>query len=237
MLDMSHSSSSHSPSSPTPSSNPTNWKSKAKRAWKFFWHDDSLASWLANMVVAFLVIYFIVYPVLGSALGTSFPIVAVLSESMQHNIHDENLCGQSMDRSTWKDSFDNYWDLCGYWYEQRNITKEQFTDFPLKNGFNKGDVIILYKPNNIQVGDVLIFQGNRPQPIIHRVVKVWQEDSNTYYQTKGDHNGDSITGALGESKISKDRLLGKGVIRLPYLGWVKILFVEFMSLFGIQITR
>ena len=209
--------------------------SYCKRGWKFFWQGDSFASWVVNIVVAFLLIYFVVYPVLGLVLGTSFPIVAVLSESMQHNLHDGAICGQTI--TDWKDSFNNYWDTCGYWYDSMGITKEQFRSFHFNDGFNKGDVIILWRADDVQVGDILIFQGGRPQPIILRVVKVWQEDGKTYYQTKGDHNLDSIKGALGEMKITSDRLLGKGVLHLPYFGWVKIVFVDLMALFGVQITR
>ena len=82
-----------------------------------------------------------------------------------------------------------------------------------------------------------MFQGNKPQPIIHRVVKTWQEDGDYFYQTKGDHNSESIAGSLGETKISEDRVYGKGVLRIPYLGWVKILFVNAVQPFGITIER
>ena len=57
-----------------------------KRCWHFFWHSDSGWSWLANIVVAFVVIRVIGYPLLGVLLGTPFPIVAVVSESMEHTI-------------------------------------------------------------------------------------------------------------------------------------------------------
>lgn len=212
-------------------------KEKAKKVWHFFWHDDSLGSWAANIVVAFLVIRFIVYPLLGIMLGTSFPIVAVVSESMEHGLHNNIICGKEFE--TFPESFDNFWDVCGSWYEAQGITKEEFEKFPLKSGFNKGDVIILWRAreSNLGVGDVLIFAGNKPQPIIHRIVRVWQEDGVYYYQTKGDHNSGSIKGDLGEEKIAQSRILGKGVIRIPYFGWVKILFVELLKPFGIIIER
>ena len=60
-------------------------KSFLKRAWHFIWSEDSILSWIANVILAFLLIYFIVYPVLGFIFGTSFPIVAVVSGSMEHN--------------------------------------------------------------------------------------------------------------------------------------------------------
>lgn len=209
----------------------------SKRAWDFFWNDDSIWSWLANIAVAFLVIRFAVYPLLGIVLGTSFPIVAVVSESMEHGLHNQELCGQKLD--DFKESFANYWDVCGRWYENNDITKEKFKKFPFRDGFNKGDVIILWRARegNVHSGDILVFEGDRPQPIIHRVVAAYQENGKKYYHTKGDHNEDSLPGPSGETKISENRLLGKGLVRIPYLGWIKILFVDAVRPFGWVIER
>jgi signal peptidase I len=212
-------------------------KNYAKKFWHFFWVDESIWSWILNIIVAFVLIKFIVYPLLGLMLGTSYPIVAVVSESMEHGLHEKVICGQHFDE--FKYSFDNYWNACGNWYDSVDISKNEFQQFPFKNGFEKGDVIILWRaePTKISVGDVIVFQGNKPQPIIHRVVKLWPEDGNYYFQTKGDHNSASITGNLGETKISRERIYGKGIIRLPYLGWVKILFVDAMKPLGINIEK
>ncbi len=208
-----------------------------KKIWLFFWKDDSVWSWLANIIVAFLVIRYAIYPLLGVMLGTSLPIVAVISESMDHGLYDGKLCGQQL--AEFKDSFDNYWDICGGWYEDNGISKQQFQQFPFKEGFYKGDVIILWRANkdNLKAGDILVFQGDKPQPIIHRVVKVWEEKEKFFYQTKGDHNSDSFSGFLGETKINEKRLLGKGIIKVPYLGWLKILFVDAVKPLGINIQR
>ena len=209
----------------------------SKKAWRFFWHEDSLWSWLANIVVAFLVIQYIVYPLLGIFLGTSYPIVAVVSESMEHGLYNGVLCGKNP--NDFKESFDNYWDVCGEWYEQKGITREEFKKFPFKHGFDKGDVIILWKANkaNLQAGDILVFRGARPQPIIHRIVDISEEDGAYYVQTKGDHNSNSIQGSTGETRITEERMVGKGILRIPYLGWGKILFVDAVRPLGINIQR
>ena len=95
-------------------------KHYSRKTWKFFWDDDSIWSWLTNIVVAFLVIRFLVYPLLGVLLGTSFPIVAVVSESMEHSLGPKgDLCGKLYE--DFPESFDNYWQSCGQWYEQHNI--------------------------------------------------------------------------------------------------------------------
>ncbi|PIN74425.1 signal peptidase I [Candidatus Woesearchaeota archaeon CG10_big_fil_rev_8_21_14_0_10_45_16] len=216
-----------------------NWKDVkkySKKVWRFFWDDDSAWSLALNVLVAFVVIYFIVYPLLGLLLGTSFPIVAVVSESMEHGLHNDKLCDQRLEE--FKESFDNYWDVCGSWYEERGINKETFLDFPLSHGFNKGDVIILWRADrdNLEIGDVLIFQSGKPQPIIHRIISTMEEDGQVFYSTKGDHNPSSIS-ELGENKIPSERIYGKGIIRIPYLGWIKIMAVEALRPFGIIIER
>lgn len=205
-----------------------------KKIWYFLWKDDSLASWVVNVILAFLIIKFIVYPGLGLLLGTPFPIVAVVSGSMEHDINKEyaqlgiqeseryEMCGHSYleDRHV---NFDVYWQECGGWYENINISKEEFRDYPLHNGFNKGDIIVLYSKKNIEQGDVIVFWGNHPEPIIHRIV---QENAQGYI-TKGDHNAISDQGITANQQV-----VGKALFKIPLLGWVKILFVEFLGLFG-----
>ena len=179
-----------------------------KRIWKFLWNDDSIWSWIINAVVAFVLIKFIVYPGLGFALHTNHPVVAVISNSMQHET-----------------DFDTWWNSMEQTYEKFGITKEEFLSFRMSNGFNKGDIIILKgkKPQDIEVGDVLVFQGTVPEPIIHRVVKKWEEEDTHYFSTKGDRNAGQRE---EEKEISESRTIGTGLIRIPYAGYVKILFTD-----------
>ncbi len=188
-----------------------------KKIWWFIWEDDSIWSWIVNIILAFVLIKFIVYPGLGFLLSTSYPIVAVVSSSMEHD-----------------GSFDNWWGSQENWYSEHSITKNQFLDFDFKNGFNKGDIMILYgkEPKDIKMGDIIVFKSKRPDPIIHRVVKKWEADEEYYLQTKGDHNPDSIkSGSLDETKINEEQYIGKAVVRVPLLGYVKIWFVELIRLF------
>ena len=94
--------------------------------------------------------------------------------------------------------------------------------------------MVLYgkKPENIDRGEVIVFRSKRPDPIIHRVVKTWEINENYYFQTKGDHNVDSISSVgLDEKNINEEQYLGKAVIRIPWLGYIKIWFVELIKLF------
>ena len=216
--------------------NKKNWKYYLKKGWNFIWNDDSIWSWVVNLILAFLIIRYLIYPFLGIVLGTSYPIVAVVSESMEHKLSNGVICGKSF--QDFEKSFDSYWLACGSWYEKKGISKEEFKQYPFKNGFNKGDIIVLWRADkeNLEVGDVLIFQANKPQPIIHRIVRIYEEGGQLFYQTKGDHNEDSST-SINELNIGEERIIGQGVLKIPYLGWLKILFVDLLGLFGVQVSR
>lgn len=156
-----------------------------KKAWDWFWLDDSFLSWLANVVVAFISIKYVFYPLLALILGTSLPVVAVISGSMEHNPQNGVLCGtQETD----------FWDACGRFYEERNISQQQFSEFIFPDGFNRGDVMMIHRatPQHTEIGDVLVFQTNKPYPVIHRIVDISYENGERIYTTKGDHNEDII---------------------------------------------
>ena len=55
-----------------------------KKLWYFLWEENSVWSWIANIALAFILIKFVVYPGIGLILGTNYPIVAVVSGSMEH---------------------------------------------------------------------------------------------------------------------------------------------------------
>ena len=229
-------------------------KSLFAKVWYFIWHDDSIYSWMANLLLAFVLIKFVIYRFLGLVLGADLPVVAVISGSMDHRAtaiclqrsifdgkclsYDSSyveLCGETQEAGV-KNSFANYWLQCGSWYEDIGIDEDTFQSFSFKNGFHKGDVIILkgVKPSELHVGDVLIFQSNRPYPIIHRVVKITYNEEEGYYlfATKGDHNPDQIqTIDLDEARITEDQIIGKGIGKIPFVGYVKIVFVNILNLF------
>ncbi len=207
-----------------------------KKIWNFIWHEDSVLSWVVSIALAFLLVKFIIYPLIGLVLGTGYPIVAVVSESMEHKASCSSddcsfpkMCGQGVDKAG-SFGFYSYWEICGEWYEDHDITQEEFEEFRLKNGFNKGDVIVLVgeEPKDIKVGDVVVFDGNLNYPIIHRVVDKWK-DGDYYFQTKGDNN-ERVSG--NEEEIHEDKIIGKAVFRLPLLGWIKIRFSEFVGTIG-----
>ena len=194
------------------------WKKTLRKIWRFIWEDDSIWSWIVNIALAFVLIKFIVYPGLGFLLSTSHPVVAVVSESMEHNAN-----------------FDDWWQSSGKWYAGNGIDKEDFANFPLKNGFSKGDIMVLKgkAPEDVKIGDIIVFWSAKRDPIIHRVVKKWQDSNAYYFQTKGDNyktNPVPIKSAfLDETKVSQEQVVGSAVLRIPLLGYIKILAVELLN--------
>jgi len=206
-----------------------------KKVWWFIWEDESIWSWIANAAIAFVLIKFLVYPGLGFMLDTNYPIVAVVSGSMEHKIAASpvdptgqfRLCGKVFDEKHYI-NFDEYWDTCKDWYlVNTNISKQDFRNVIFHNGFNTGDIMILVgeEPEDLKTGDVIVYKTARPDPIIHRIVNIVEENGSYYFQTKGDHN----PGSNGdEYKIAEEQLIGKAVFRIPLLGWIKIGFVKLL---------
>ncbi len=182
-----------------------------RKIWHFLWEEDSLLSWIANIIIAFLLVKFVVYPGLGWALGTSYPVVAVVSGSMEHD-----------------GSFDSWWDTAHTWYDQNNVKLQDFEGFDFRNGFDKGDIMLLVgvKPETIKVGEVIVYSSNNNiPPIIHRVVAIEKINGEYSFKTKGDHNQ-----VPDYAPVSEDRVLGRAVFRIPFLGWVKIWFTDSLNL-------
>lgn len=202
---------------------PVTWRA----IWHFIWHDDSLGSWIVNILLAFILIKFFVYPGLGLVFGTSLPLVAVISDSMHHDA-----------------DFDSWWgEACGEgqpcapragsWYEEQGITREQFKEYPLHNGFSKGDVILLKGVTNesIVVGDIIVFASAKPYPIIHRVFSITDQGK---YQTKGDNNEYPIVAAdINELAVDFTQIQGKAIGKIPYIGYIKLLAVDLFRAIGV----
>ena len=182
----------------------------AKKVWYFLWYEESIWSFIADAIIIILVGKFLIYPAIGMALGTQFPVVAVVSDSMTHYGQD----------------FDTWWNNNNDWYVRSNITKTQFQTFYLKDGFNKGDILVIKGQESYQIGDTVVYSvAEKGDPIIHRVVS----DSEAI-ATKGDANPTQLD---FETSISSRDIHGEAVFKIPWLGWVKIAFLRFLGLFGL----
>jgi signal peptidase I len=204
-------------------------KSVGGKIWYFIWEDDSVWSWIVNVILAFILIKFIIYPGLGFIFQTSHPIVAVVSGSMEHKMVPAGssyvICSKSFSEKQGV-NLDKFWEICGNYYETNfAITKDKFKEYPFKNGFNKGDIMVLYSAKQLKPGEVVVYNGAK-FPIIHRIVQLEGQSPDRKLVTAGDHNG------YKDPQITEDRVIGKAVLRIPYLGYIKIWFVELICLFN-----
>ncbi len=173
---------------------------------------------------------------LSFALATDLPVVAVISNSMDHGIPEDSTtkfaypCGRAVDNYT--ENFDNWWNLCGGSYAKFDISKEEFLNFSFKDGLKKGDMPVVQGNTKYKVGDIIVYTaadcGTRAiiqkVPIIHRIVKI---DQNGLIYTQGDHNGSQNP---YESCIEAGQVHGRVIFIIPKLGYVKVLVSD---IFGV----
>ncbi|MCH7568690.1 MAG: hypothetical protein IIA87_04685 [Nanoarchaeota archaeon] len=172
-----------------------------KKFWKYL-KRDSWDSWIVSLILAFVIIKFVFFPLLSFVMAAPLPLVVVESCSMYHST-----------------DFDDWWDRNEVWYENRDIFKGDFENFPFKNGLNKGDIILVSGRVEYSIGDIIIFDSssNYRFPLIHRVI---EEEP---IETKGDNNFGQLE---VERDIDEEMVLGKSIARIPGLGWVKLIFFE-----------
>lgn len=179
-----------------------------KKIWHFLWEEESIASYVVFIIIAFVGLRFILFPAVLLVSGYS-DIAAVVSGSMEHNALTDH----------------TFYD----WLEFNGFNKSEANDWPFHNGLNVGDVIAVKKvpPDNIHVGDIILFYSNRGQ-IIHRVMYVKQDiNGNYFYTTKGDANPTIMS---IEKDIPYNEVKGKLVAKVPYLGWPKVIFSKLIPL-------
>lgn len=176
------------------------FKNIIKDFWAFL-KEDSWQSWLVSIILIVVGIKFIFFPLMALITGTALPLVVVESCSMYH-----------------ESSFDEWWNQNSVWYESKGIMQSEFKDFSFKNGLNKGDIILVWGYSNYNIGDIMIFNAPTKYPIIHRIISLEP------LSTKGDHNVGQIEGI--EKDIKENAIIGKAIAKIPYLGWVKLIFFE-----------
>jgi len=186
--------------------------SDIKKFWDFLWNDESIWGWLVSLAVIFIFIKFIFFPGLSAVLGTNLPLVVVESESMSHQAF---IFGE----------FEPWWNEHHQWYQERGITKQEARMWTLKSGLEKGDIaaVVGYRNSEPRIGDIIVFNAGQIHPIIHRIINIEERNGETYYSTKGDGNSDQIS---LDRDIKRDQIIGRAILKLPKLGWIKLLVVQ-----------
>lgn len=196
---------------------------KIKRAKKFFerfwfllWKDDSFKGWIFSVVFIFIFIKFIFFPALSFLTGTPLPLAIVESCSMYHQ---GNLLS----------SYDSWWEKHEGKYLDLEIEKNEFNKFVFKKGLNKGDILFVVGvgAEKVKIGDVVIFNANQQNPVIHRIIGINEENGQRVFSTIGDNNNGQLN---FEKNIIQESLVGKPILKIaPYLGWIKLVFFEHLK--------
>lgn len=165
------------------------------RLWKRL--NEGLVGVIFQVMLGILIAY-LAYNLLGFALKTPTPLVAVVSTSMQHDNAE----------------FTHY-----RWLEEKFGYNRSYIDsWTVPRGFNVGDMPVIIGSDNYRIGDVIVYKVNGiPYPIIHRIVAINPDGT---YQTKGDNNLSQIR---YEYRVEKSQIYGKIIIVIPKLGWFKII--------------
>lgn len=175
------------------------------KIWNFLWNSDSIWSWIADLILLYVIVKFIFFPALSFIFATPLPSVIVESQSMTH-LGDSGI----------------WWRNFGSWYIQNNITADEVKKWPFKDGIDKGDIMIVKGSRNKDytpaIGEIIVFDAGQTLPVIHRVIK-----NETIISTKGDNNHGQLP---VEKSIENSQIIGKAVFRIPKLGWAKLIFVE-----------
>lgn len=95
--------------------------------------------------------------------------------------------------------------------------------------YNRGDIVIIKRvdPKKISTGDVIVFRDPRDPKILilHRVVAIREQSGVRYFLTKGD-NPDTNPYVDAWGWVREDYVLGVLVGRIPYLGYIFLMFDE-----------
>jgi len=188
----------------------------------YSWKGDDLFSYLLFFLIVFLAYNYVFTPFVFPLLfKTKIPFNTIVSESMEHNL-----------------DFENWWERYGFFYEKYfNITKNDFENFPFKEGLDIGDFVFIVgiKNDDIKVGDIVVYYvPNLNKYIVHRVVKIKE---NGCFETLGDNNIKLFFYGLNpQLPFEKNvcEIEGKVVFKIPYLGlpryWLFVLSNEIKSI-------
>jgi len=134
---------------------------------------------------------------LALAMNTNYPVVAVVSTSMEHQ-----------EELTYKT-----------WFHDRGYNETEMGEWPFQFGMKKGDIVFVKGTphEEIKQGDIIVYKVENGEPIIHRVI----DRKNGMLYTKGDNNME-IDQEDMSPPIDSEILQGRAIFRIPFLGYVKL---------------
>jgi len=101
--------------------------------------------------------------------------------------------------------------------------------------FYRGDVVLIEKsnflgieevsPNNLQVGDIIIYQATwYPEPVIHRIISTGKDaQGRSYYVTQGDNNSGADPAPVDPDQVqAKVISWGEYPLIIPKIGYLTL---------------
>lgn len=177
-------------------------KSKPTRKRSRGW-DRLTEGWIGSVFYIFLGVglALVAKQMLAFGLSTDMPVVAVVSQSMQHDRAQQTYYG---------------------WLENNlGYGQDYIKSWPVPTGFFVGDMPIVQGAGEYNVGDVIVYSvPGQSYPIIHRIIKM--NDDGTY-QTKGDNNLQQLP---YEFHISGEQIHGRVIFIIPKLGYFKVILTN-----------
>ena len=183
-------------------------KSKPTRKRSRGW-DRLTEGWIGSVFYIFLGVglALVAKQMLAFGLSTDMPVVAVVSQSMQHDHAQQTYYG---------------------WLENNlGYGQEYIKSWPVPTGFFVGDMPIVQGAGEYEVGDVVVYSipcdlypNQCKYPTIHRIIKINEDGT---YQTKGDNNPHQL---LYEFRISGEQIHGRVIFIIPKLGYFKVILTN-----------
>jgi len=90
-----------------------------------------------------------------------------------------------------------------------------------------GDLVLVVKasPNDIHVGDIVVYKKPDGTFIIHRVIEIKQISGQLYYVTQGDNNPiPDGPGIPYEDVIGKVVSINDAPVKIPVIGYLSLMF-------------
>lgn len=87
-----------------------------------------------------------------------------------------------------------------------------------------GDLVFVYRadPHTIHEGDVVVYERPGRSFIIHRVIKVMEEDGKIYFIIKGDNNPVPDGAIPSEWITGKVLSVGEATLKIPGIGYLTL---------------
>lgn len=194
--------------------------------------------WIAYIVFAFVCAY-LIYIILGFILGVNMPLAVVVSHSMIPNLHrgDVVVIANAKNLDTTIIEIDK---------DIRNKDLKDFAEITyIKNEYGLEQVEsitiddVKINMDDILDNDIVVYTSNvQNKDIVHRLVVLIKANDGEFILTKGDNNKTNrlidqdcniVNGIAKNNCLNKyptpiNKVKGKIISRIPYIGYIKLGF-------------